>query len=77
MATTNTQNEFSEQHILNKVYDKDNGLLFVQDLAQNTSLDLCYTGTQLTSIVKHLGNQTYTKTLTYSGDTLVNVSEWV
>lgn len=72
-----SQNKYTPQNILNKVYDAENGLLYVQDLEQNTSIDLCYTGTVLTSMVKHLGEQSWTKTLTYDGDTLVNVSEWV
>jgi len=77
MATEPSQTKYTTQNILNKVYDADNGLLYVQDLAANSSIDLCYTGTTLTSIVKHIGDDTYTKTLTYSGDTLTNVSEWV
>lgn len=72
-----SQIKHTTQNVLNEVFDESNGLLYVQDLPQNTSIDLCYTGVTLTSIVKHLGSQTWTKTLTYSGDTLVNVSSWV
>lgn len=72
-----SQIKHTTQNVLNEVFDESNGLLYVQDLPQNTSIDLCYTGATLTSIVKHLGSQTWTKTLTYSGDTLVNVSSWV
>ena len=42
----------------------------------NPSLVLGYTGSYLTTITKTIGSTSYTKTLTYTGGVLTEVSEW-
>ena len=44
---------------------------------QNASYTLNYTGSNLTSVVKVVGPNTYTVTLAYTGSQLDTVSLWV
>lgn len=71
------QAKHSEQYILNEVFNETDGLLYVQNLPQNSSIDVCYTGSNVTSIVKYIGSSSYTKTITYDGSgNVVSVSAW-
>jgi len=83
----------TEQVLLNKSRDDEFDVLAVEglsynpvsgnlervsDIQGNSSLELVYTGSVLTSIKKAVGGVTYTKTLTYDGSgVLTDVSEWV
>lgn len=49
----------------------------LSSIAENPSLVLGYTGTDLTTITKTIGTTQYQQTLTYTGGVLQTVSEWI
>lgn len=44
--------------------------------AGTASFDYGWTGTKMTSITKHIGGRNFSRTLTWTGNNLTNVSVW-
>lgn len=91
MANTPTIKD-SEQSILGSSFDPDFGVINVGQLTYNSLTETMdkvfaiqgnathsytYTDNKLTKITKIIGDTSYEKTFTYSGDNLTGDSEWV
>lgn len=68
---------------LNNVYEQNKYSFRIVAIDQaptagnNPSIVLGYTGSNLTTITKTIDGVSYVKTLSYTGDSLTNISAWV
>jgi hypothetical protein len=84
--------EKSEQEVQNWSFDEEFKVLAVEpvtynpvtgnlerssDIQGNGSLKFTYTDGNVTKIEKTIGTKTYTKTLTYDGSDVTDISAWV
>jgi hypothetical protein len=84
--------EKSEQEVQNWSFDEEFKVLAVEpvtynpvtgnlerssDIQGNGSLKFTYTDGNVTKIEKTIGTKTYTKTLTYDGSNVTDITAWV